>query len=188
MRRLAWLALLGCGGGARTAPPPAPPVANQPAPAKPAAARTSLLGDGEMNGCFGYGRSGFGPGGGGCGATASAPPRDANPMQLGPVGVSSKPLAARAIREHLVGAQSRLQYCYEKALLTDPTVEGTVRATFTVTTTGEIAHAHADGTGSAELEVCIGGVLEAIEMPARPSAVDATASFTFTSRARTGSP
>jgi hypothetical protein len=152
-----------------------------------------LLGNeaGEMNGGFGYGRSGFGPGGGGTGwgtigtgrygtighgsgtgqgygvgggrggmrgRTAAVPTVSIG--QPNAQGDLDKAIIRRYIKRNL----QKIQYCYEKQLLANSTLAGTVQAQFFITPNGTVAAS--TGTGvSGEVSSCVAEVIKNIEFP-----------------------
>src|SRR5690349_22492052 len=142
-----------------------------------------LLGNevGEMNGGFGFGRSGFGPGGGGVGwgtigtgrygtighgsgtgsgygvgsgrggmrGRQSAVPqvRIGQPQSVGDL---DKAIIRRYIKRNI----QKISYCYEKQLLAQPTLEGTVATQFFISPTGVVAESHAKGVTD-EVASCV---------------------------------
>ena len=66
----------------------------------------------------------------------------------------------RALREK----ESELIACYEKQLLTNPSLAGTVEAKLTFADDGAVSGATADGIGDSRLEECVQGVLKALSV------------------------
>jgi hypothetical protein len=85
------------------------------------------------------------------------------------VGTYDKALIRRYIRRNL----DKLQYCYEKALLADPSLEGTVETVFVIAPTGRVASATATGVSPA-VSSCVEDVLRAIEFPRATAAAEST--------------
>jgi hypothetical protein len=167
----------------------------------------ALLGNeaGEMNGGFGYGRSGFGPGGGtgwgtigtgkygtighgsgtgygiGGGRLRAAPQSmDVPSVSIGqPVvrGDLDKAIIRRYIKRNI----QKIQYCYEKQLLADPTLAGTVTVSFVIAATGSVTKS--DGSGvQKDVSACVADVIRGIEFPkpAGGGIVQVTYPFKFT--------
>jgi hypothetical protein len=164
---------------------------------------------GEMEGGFGFGRSGYGPGGGGTGwgtigtgrygvighgsgtgsgygvgggrggmsGRASSLPqvRIGQPSTSG-AGDLDKAIIRRYIKRNI----QKIKYCYEKHLLADPTLEGTVSTTFTITGGGTVSSVSAGGVSS-DVAECIAAVIKAIEFPkpTNGSPLDVAYPFTF---------
>jgi hypothetical protein len=82
------------------------------------------------------------------------------PMMMGPGGID-KAIIRRYVRRQL----EKIQYCYEKRLLSSPKLTGTVRAHFTINGAGQVITATADGLGDAEVESCVAGVIQQVEFP-----------------------
>jgi hypothetical protein len=152
-----------------------------------------LLGNeaGEMNGGFGFGRSGFGPGGGGTGwgtigtgrygtighgsgtgsgygvgagrggmrgRAASVPQvRIGQPQAVGDL---DKAIIRRYIKRNI----QKITYCYEKQLLANAGLEGTVNTQFFISPNGTVTTANANGVNG-EVANCVAAVIKAIEFP-----------------------
>ncbi|MCX5741759.1 MAG: AgmX/PglI C-terminal domain-containing protein [Proteobacteria bacterium] len=152
-----------------------------------------LLGNeaGEMNGGFGYGRSGFGPGGGGTGwgtigtgrygtighgngtgtgygagggrggfrgRTAAVPTVTVGTPRA--EGDLDKAIIRRYIKRNI----QKIQYCYEKALLANGELSGTVMVQFFISPNGAVATSSGRGV-NAETASCVAGVIKEIEFP-----------------------
>jgi pSer/pThr/pTyr-binding forkhead associated (FHA) protein len=152
-----------------------------------------LLGNeaGEMQGGFGYGRSGFGPGGGGTGwgtigtgrygtighgsgtgegygvgggrgglrgRTAAVPTVSIG--QPSSQGDLDKAIIRRYIKRNI----QKIQYCYEKQLLANPTLSGTVQSQFFITPNGTVASSTGSGVDSTVAN-CVADVIRNIEFP-----------------------
>ncbi|HSK01979.1 MAG TPA: VIT domain-containing protein [Kofleriaceae bacterium] len=82
------------------------------------------------------------------------------------------------VRRYVRRKQVMLTYCYEKELLTSPTLGGTVRATFTITEGGTVSGTATSGLGNATVEACIASTLASIEFP-RPRGGPVRVTYTF---------
>lgn len=145
----------------------------------------------DTNGGFGFGRSGFGPGGGGTGSgtiglgtygtlghgsgtgqgygvgggrgglrgrTASTPSLRYGAQQV--VGELDGAIVRRYVRR----SNARLRYCYEKQLLVEPSLSGTVTVRFEIGTDGAVTSS--EGTGvNEEVASCMATVLRATQFP-----------------------
>jgi hypothetical protein len=152
-----------------------------------------LLGNeaGEMQGGFGFGRSGFGPGGGGTGwgtigtgrygtighgsgtgsgygvgsgrggmrGRQSAVPQ-VRIGQPSSVGDLDKAIIRRYIKRNI----QKITYCYEKQLLANAGLEGTVNTQFFISPNGTVTTANGTGV-SGEVASCVASVIKAIEFP-----------------------
>jgi hypothetical protein len=68
------------------------------------------------------------------------------------------------IRRYMRKASQRFEYCYEKALLSDPSLSGTVKTSFTINPAGAVIGATASGV-SDEVSKCVAGVIRDIQFP-----------------------
>jgi hypothetical protein len=152
-----------------------------------------LLGNeaGEMQGGFGYGRSGFGPGGGGTGwgtigtgrygtighGSGTGEGYGAGGGRGGMRGRSAAvptvsigqpsaqgDLDKAIIRRYIKRNIQKIQYCYEKQLLANPTLSGTVQSQFFITPNGTVASSTGNGVHP-EVASCVAAVIKAIEFP-----------------------
>jgi pSer/pThr/pTyr-binding forkhead associated (FHA) protein len=152
-----------------------------------------LLGNeaGEMQGGFGYGRSGFGPGGGGTGWGTIGTGRfgtighgsgtgDGYGVGGGRGGMRGRTAAVPTvsigqpsaqgdldkaiIRRYIKRNIQKIQYCYEKQLLANPTLSGTVQSQFFITPNGTVASSTGNGVHP-EVASCVAAVIKAIEFP-----------------------
>lgn len=95
------------------------------------------------------------------------------------VGAYDKALIRRYIQRNL----DKLQYCYEKALLADPSLEGTVETEFVIAPTGRVESATATGVSPA-VSSCVEDVLRAVAFPPVPKSEESTqVHYPFTFRA-----
>ena len=69
------------------------------------------------------------------------------------------------IKRYVKRRIAQVQYCYEKALLQNPTLAGTVTTQFVIVATGAVSTATATGLGDKEVEACVAQVLRGIEFP-----------------------
>ncbi len=174
-----------------------------------------LLGNepGEMSGGFGFGRSGFGPGGGGTGwgtigtgrygtighgnGTGSgygvgggrggmrgrqAAVPSVRIGQPSSVGDLDKAIIRRYIKRNI----QKISYCYEKQLLAQPTLEGTVSTQFFIGPTGVVSDARSSGV-SGDVSSCVAAVIKAIEFPKPKGGGGVQVNYPFTFRPTGGS-
>jgi len=112
----------------------------------------------------GYGSGtgyGYGSGAGGMSGSAASAPQ----VRIGSatvVGNLDKTIIRRTIRRRL----NAVKYCYQKQLVIDPSLEGTVTAEFSIDESGKVVEVSASGTGNEELEQCIAKVVGSIEFSA----------------------
>lgn len=104
----------------------------------------------------GYGR---GKGGGGV-AAPKGPTVTVDPPTAGPA--LDKAIIRRSIKRNI----GKLQYCYEKQLVAEPKLEGTVTAEFTIGVDGLVSKSTASGIPV--VDRCIADVIRGIEFP-KPS-------------------
>ena len=177
-----------CGGAApKSAPPPAhaepaaaparPPV-NEVAPAQGALGCADCGGDG-------YGGATY--------ASAFASLADADvggagvrqpSVQLGAVATPGA-LDREAIRGGIKAHIGKIKYCYEKELLADPSLQGTVQATFTIGATGRVVSSTATGI-NARLATCIADAVAAIEFPPPAGGGNVNVTYPFVFRPEGG--
>jgi len=159
----------------------------------------------ELNGGFGYGRSGVGPSG--TGGTVwgtighgngsgygrnddwKRQPRSPVPtISIGKPTVEGD-LDKAIIRRYIKRNIPKVQYCYEKQLLANDTLEGTVTTRFVIDENGSVASASAEGVDK-EVASCIARVMKDIQFPKPKSGgiVRVTYPFTFRRADRTPSP
>ncbi len=68
------------------------------------------------------------------------------------------------IRKTVKGAKAKLTYCYEKALISDPSLKGTVQVQFFITPKGKVASAAGNGV-SPEVSGCVADVIKSLTFP-----------------------
>jgi hypothetical protein len=165
---------------------------------------------GEMNGGFGFGRSGFGPGGTGqgwgtigtgkYGTIGHGGGKDGYGLPgVGYHGPNNGPSVAigqpttqvtgtatgdgldkAIIRRYIKRNIQKIQYCYEKQLLADPKLAGTVTTKFVIAETGKVTKSEADGVHK-ETASCVARVIEGIEFP-KPKGGPVSVTYPFTFR------
>ena len=86
-----------------------------------------------------------------------------------------KALIARYIRRQ----KRRVRNCYERSLLTSPSLSGSVMANFLITPQGSVKSASVRGIGNGKLEGCIAGVIRSIQFPPVPSGTMARVRYPF---------
>ncbi len=77
---------------------------------------------------------------------------------------ASAGLDARVVRRHVVRHAAKLIYCYEKGLLVEPTLTGTVATWFLIDGTGHVRLAWARGVDP-DVATCVEHVLVGLEFP-----------------------
>ncbi|MDX2092473.1 MAG: AgmX/PglI C-terminal domain-containing protein [Kofleriaceae bacterium] len=92
-------------------------------------------------------------------------------------GELDKEIIYRYVRRRL----DRVQYCYERALLSDPNLSGTVAVQFLIAASGSVTQATAIGM-SAEVADCVAGVIRAMEFPRAENGGATQVNYPFTFR------
>ena len=164
-----------------------------------------LIGNPDGEAAYGLGLSGVGPGGGGHGqgigtgqygtlghgsgtgqgyGTGSGRggmrgrSADVPQVRIGQPQVSGD-LDKAIIRRYIKRSIARIAYCYEKQLLSQPGLEGTVRSQFTISPDGTVSASTASGVNS-DVASCVADVIRAIEFPKpRGGSVDVVYPFSF---------
>ncbi len=153
-----------------------------------------LLGSelGEMAGGWGYGVEGMGPGGNGTGyGTVGAgnyglighsegtgegytPGHGEGGMRVHKAKVpvlkigkvdQAGDLSADIIRRHVRRKLTRIRHCYEKELVVNGDLSGTVTTQFQISPTGKVQGVRASGIGNSNVESCVAGAIESINFP-----------------------
>jgi hypothetical protein len=93
------------------------------------------------------------------------------------VGDLDKAIIRRYIKRNI----NKITYCYEKALLATPGLEGTVTTQFFISPTGSVSTASATGV-SPEVASCVAGVIKAIEFPKPRGGGGVQVNYPFTFR------
>ena len=92
------------------------------------------------------------------------------------VGALDQAIVRRYVKRNV----QKLQYCYEKELLTNKTLQGTVTAAFTIAPNGSVGASTASGMKNKSVESCIASVIHDIEFPKPKGGADVTVSYPFT--------
>lgn len=138
---------------------------------------------GEVGGGFGFGRSGFGPSGGtGWGTIGTG---RYGTIGHGGYGVGRGGMRGRVanvptvsigqpnaqgdldkaiIRRYIKRNINKIQYCYEKQLLSKPKIEGTIQTQFMISPSGSVSAADAQGFDT-DVATCVRDVIKSIEFP-----------------------
>lgn len=120
---------------------------------------------------------GYSPGGGYAFRRARMPPTIVSIGQPHVEGVLDKAILRRYIKRNV----GKLQYCYEKQLLVNAALSGTVTAEFFITPNGEVASAKATGVDPA-VSSCIASVLKSVVYPKPKDGNGVLVSYPFTFR------
>jgi len=151
----------------------------------------------EMNGGFGFGRSGFGPGGGGTGwgtigtighgsGTGTGRVRGYGRTGSVPTVSIGQPnaqgdLDKAIIRRYIKRNIQKISYCYEKQLLANSKLAGTVATQFFIAPSGHVASATASGVDP-DVATCVADVIKAIEFPKPKGGGGVQVNYPFTFR------
>ena len=159
-----------------------------------------LLGGDEPSGGFGTGGLGTGSGGGGTGWGTIGTGRYGTIGQgggsgygvgggrlgrgNGPTARIGQPTAGSGldkaiIRRYIKRNIQKIQYCYEKQLVSNPTLAGTLRVDFTITGAGLVTGATGSGLDRA-VDACVAGVIAGIEFPKPQGGGEVRVSYPFT--------
>jgi predicted regulator of Ras-like GTPase activity (Roadblock/LC7/MglB family) len=163
---------------------------------------------GEMAGGFGFGRTGVGPGGGGTGwgtigtgrygtighgngtgtgygigggrgsgtsRTAAVPPVKVGEPTVG--GDLDREIIKRYIKRNL----SKISYCYEKELLSKPSLAGVVKTNFLIGASGTVQAANGSGVDPS-VASCVASVIKGIEFPKPNGGAGVQVNYPFTFR------
>ncbi len=85
------------------------------------------------------------------------------------------------LRRYVKRNAQKLQHCYEKELLTKPTLQGIVQLQFTITDTGVVDNASASGV-DATVSSCMASVVEGIAFPSPKGTGGIAVRYPFTVR------
>jgi hypothetical protein len=91
-------------------------------------------------------------------------------------GDLDKAIIRRYIKRNLM----KLQYCYEKELLANKTLQGTVTVAFTIGAQGSVATSTASGMKNKNVESCVASVIHDIEFPKPHDGNEVTVTYPFT--------
>lgn len=161
-----------------------------------------LLGDkvGEMAG--GYGISGAGTGGGGTswgtigsgnyatighgsssgsgtGAHSMRGRRATSPTVRIGAATSEGSLDANIIRRYTRRKLPRIRHCYERELLSNPNLAGTVTTKFTITSQGQVKSASSEGIDNRSVTACVTAAIKSIQFPKPRGGGTVTVSYSF---------
>jgi hypothetical protein len=102
------------------------------------------------------------------------------PVRIGEPTCSGETCIDRdIIRRYVKRAMEKIRYCYEKELLADASLEGTVLASFVISPTGTVMNAQAKGVQD-NVASCVAGVVGAIKFPrGAGDAIQVNYPFTF---------
>jgi len=91
-------------------------------------------------------------------------PKAPETLELGKVqsGQYDKALIRRYIKQQ----RNRLRHCYERELVVDRTLEGTITSVFIINDRGAVVSSLASGMGSKNVEDCIAETVKSIQFPA----------------------
>jgi Ca-activated chloride channel family protein len=120
-------------------------------------------------GVIGYG---VGSGGGGVGygmGRASIGSVDVPQVRIG-VAVVMGSLDKNIIRRHVRLHLAKVRYCYEKALVIDHDLEGTLATEFLITPEGATSSVEVTGIGDQALHACVASIIENLQFPKAPGA------------------
>lgn len=188
------IGMVACGGASQQAEPqPArAPASTAAAPAASPPARTPVVEEARSAGVLGALACGDGAGGAtyggepaGCTAdvfasidTAADPGAVAVPSVQ--VGEPAAPpgLDRAIIRRYVMRSIGRIRFCYEKALLGDPSLKGTVTAKFTIGRDGHVSGSTASGLTPA-VASCVAEAIAAIQFPRPDGALSVTVTYPF---------
>lgn len=90
--------------------------------------------------------------------------RDRPYISMGTLAVTGdldKAVVRRYVRQKL----PRIEYCYQKQLVTNPKLAGTVRTKFTIGAAGTVTEVHATGSDDRALEGCLEETIRSIQFP-----------------------
>lgn len=129
--------------------------------------------DKVMTGSGGGNPIGISPGGGG-------PHGGGGLLELGDMeaaGEIDKSVVKQVVKQNL----TKLQYCYEKTLLANPGIGGTVTAKFKIAIDGSVRDATASGFNP-DVDACVIETVRTFKFP-KPTASDVEVSYPFTFKA-----
>lgn len=95
-------------------------------------------------------------------------------------------LSSDAINATLRKYEDKLRFCYEKALLTNPNLGGTVKIEWTISSSGSVSAAHVVNSqiNSSQMHSCLTGVISGVKFPSpKGGSVIVNKTFAFTASA-----
>lgn len=135
-----------------------------------------VTGDGGIGkGGPGGGGTGYGTGTGGLGGGRQNNPPTVTVGNPAPQGSLDKDIIRRVIKQAL----PKIRYCYEKELVADASLQGTVTAKFVISPTGAVISSSAAGI-NASIEGCIAAVVKQLQFPAPTGGGSVSVSYPFT--------
>lgn len=84
------------------------------------------------------------------------------------------------IRRYIRTKRARLAYCYERQLMVEPDLRGTLVARFQISPMGTVLHASATGLGTRGVETCVAQVIKSIQFPRVPGGGVVNVRYPFT--------
>ena len=97
--------------------------------------------------------------------------------QPGATGDLDKAIIRRYIKRNI----QKIQYCYEKQLITKPRLQGTVTIEFTIAVDGKVTSSKAASGIDTDVDTCVAAVIKAIEFP-KPKSGVVNVKYPFTFR------
>jgi len=174
-------------------PAPASPAAEPPADAQspPTAAPEVVLGTCRLVGVDRMSMLGALQGGGvglgGQGADGAADAAKKPPKVVFGRPVPSAPLDKAIIRRVIARGRSQIKYCYEKQLVVDPSLTGTVTVKFTIDASGQVVSATAQGMHGG-VAACVANVMRSMRFPQPQGGVIVQVTYPFRFVPSTGAP
>lgn len=93
---------------------------------------------------------------------------------------ASSGLDAAIIRRYIKKQKLRITHCYEKRLLVNPELAGTLTARFSIGNNGKVIGAQASGMSDNQLQDCVAEVVANIEFPSTSGGALVNVSYPFT--------
>ncbi len=111
--------------------------------------------------------SGWGYGGGGLGRSGTVGRKTSSPpaVRVGKVRVTGS-LDKTVLQRYVRRQFARIRYCYEKELVHDPSLSGTIEVLMSINERGEVTSAKASGMGSEDVESCVAKIFSEMQFPA----------------------
>jgi biopolymer transport protein ExbD len=85
-------------------------------------------------------------------------------VRLGPVSAAGD-LSRDVIQQHIRKQLPRIRHCYERELINQTDLEGTIRTEFQISPRGEVQGVSAKGLGNKNVERCVAKAIKLIEFP-----------------------
>jgi hypothetical protein len=146
--------------------------------ARRAVARTALgaIGTGRY-GTVGQGSgtgSGYGVGSGGMRSGSASVPQ----TRIGTATATGE-LDKNIIRRYIRQKLPHIEYCYQKQLIVNPKLAGTITVSFVIAGSGKVSSANAEGFDE-NVASCVAGVVKSIQFPKPKGGGSVTVSYPFT--------